>query len=492
MKSIYKFCFALILLMNQQAFKAQCVPATVPYFENFSGVTVNNQLPNCWAVSNPSTCLTFSNSSGFAAFYWVPAGSSYFFSKGLQLNAGVIYSGSLFYSTQGGTGPTWTSLSLLYGTSQSSLGLIPIASIGTVISPGYTALSNTFTVNSSGVYYLAINAQSTGGCCNYYLSFDDLSVTIPCALNSPTLTVGASTNVLCSGQSVVLFASGADTYTWSNGTSGPTATMTASPLITTTFSVSGTHTASGCISTTSIPIQVNPSPIVGLTASNYTVCSGYNVSLSAFGANTYSWSTNVINVNPITISPTVSATYSVMGANNLGCKDSAYVNITVLPPPQLNAISSQDSICLGQSVNLMVLGAQNYTWTDGTNSFPGSTVQVSPLITTVYTVTGTDSQGCSSSLTLVQTVLNCVFEKEIKTNSGLNVFPNPIGEFLYINFDSEHKARISVLNACGKCLEVREINGLNDVLDFRKLNEGLYILKVETEDTIEIIKIIKN
>jgi hypothetical protein len=293
-------------------------------------------------------------------------------------------------------------------------------------------------------------------------------------------------------QSVVLFASGADTYTWSNGTSGPTATMTASPLITTTFSVSGTHTASGCVSMATIPILVNPSPNVALLASDYTVCSGNTVLLSAFGANSYSWSTNVLNTNQIAITPTVSATYSVMGANSFGCKDSAYVNIAVLPEPLLNAVSAQDTICAGQSVNLMVLVAQSYTWTNGAISLLGSTVQVSPVVTTVYTVTGTDSLGCSNSLALVQTVLNCVFEKEIKANIGLNVFPNPVGDFLYIRFDSEHKSRISVLDAFGKCLEVTEISALNAMLDFQKLNHGLYFLKVETEGRIEVLKVIKD
>ncbi len=492
MKKFTAIVFCLILLMSNFTSKAQCLPATVPYIENFSGVTVNNQLPACWAVSNASTCLTFTGTGGFAAFYWVPAGSSYFYSKALQLNAGVIYSGSLFYSTQNGTGPTWTSLAMLYGTSQSSVGLTPIASMGTVISPGFSALSNTFTVNSTGVYYLAINAQSTGGCCNYYLAFDDLSVTIPCALNSPTLTVGASTNVLCAGQSVVLFASGADTYTWSNGTSGPTATMTASPLITTTFSVSGTHTASGCISTTNILIPVNPSPNVGLLASEYTVCSGNNVLLSAFGANSYSWSTNVLNVNQITISPTVSATYSVMGSNNFGCKDSAYVNISVLPPPLLNAISEQDSICVGQSVNLMVLGAQTYTWTNGTTSFVGSTVQVSPSLTTVYTVTGTDSQGCTNSLTLVQTVVNCVFEQELVGQNGLKVYPNPVYDYFYIEFNAVEEITLSIMDASGRPVMEQTFASKKISLNTETLSQGFYHVKIETQNKTLNYKLIKN
>ncbi len=492
MKKFTILSFALLLVWSNFTSKAQCLPATVPYLENFAGVAVNNQLPACWAVSNASTCQTFTGSGGFAAFYYVPAGSSYFYSKALQLNAGVVYSGSLFYSTQNSTGPTWTSLSMLYGTSQSSVGLTPIASMGAVISPGYSALSNTFTVNNTGVYYLAINAQSNGGCCNYYLSFDDLSVTIPCALNSPTLTVGASTNVLCSGQSVVLFAGGADTYTWSNGSSGPSATIIASPLISTTFSVSGTNTLSGCVSTTTIPMQVNPSPNVNLIASEFTVCSGSNVLLSAFGANSYSWSTNVFNVNPITISPTVSATYSVMGANALGCKDSAYVNISVLPPPQLNAISSQDSICAGQNVNLMALGAQSYTWTNGTSSFIGGTVQVSPPVTTVYTVTGTDSLGCTNSLALVQTVLNCSFEEETMTKNSIKVYPNPISDKLYLQFELNLQVKVSVLDLHGRCLEEFEVYEQNAVLNVQGLSPGLYFIKIETEEGIEVLKVFKN
>jgi len=188
----------------------------------------------------------------------------------------------------------------------------------------------------------------------------------------------------------------------------------------------------------------------------------------------------------------VSATYSVMGSNNFGCKDSAYVNISVLPPPLLNAISEQDSICVGQSVNLMVLGAQTYTWTNGTTSFVGSTVQVSPSLTTVYTVTGTDSQGCTNSLTLVQTVVNCVFEQELVGQNGLKVYPNPVYDYFYIEFNAVEEITLSIMDASGRPVMEQTFASKKISLNTETLSQGFYHVKIETQNKTLNYKLIKN
>jgi hypothetical protein len=383
-------------------------------------------------------------------------------------------------------------ISLQLGASQSTTGLTNLVSNYVVTNQQYVPISTIFSVSTTGIYYVAIKGESrfNFGCCDSLLSLDDLSIIMPCCCNSPTVTIGSSTNAVCQGEQATLFGSGADTYTWSTGAVNPT--ITVNPFMTSSYQVTGKRTLSGCTATAGLQLQVHPKPNVFLTSPQNTICSGTSLTLMAFGANSYSWSANSFGTNAITVSPLSSTTYSVVGANNYGCKDTAAIHISVLPNPQLFVATSQDSICQGQIVNLMVLGAQSYTWTDGTNSFLGSTVQVNPASSTVYTVTGSDSFGCSSSVALVQTVLNCAFEIETKGNVGLNVFPNPVGDFLKIELDSENNSRISVMDASGKCLEVTEINGLNGKLDFRKFDQGLYFLKIETEDSIEILKIIKD
>ncbi|MGZ3902596.1 MAG: PKD domain-containing protein [Bacteroidia bacterium] len=75
----------------------------------------------------------------------------------------------------------------------------------------------------------------------------------------PTLTVTAVTDTICSGGSTGITASGAVSYSWTppTGLSGTTgASVTASPTLTTTYSVTGTG-SNGCSNTTAHTIIVN-------------------------------------------------------------------------------------------------------------------------------------------------------------------------------------------------------------------------------------------
>jgi hypothetical protein len=70
----------------------------------------------------------------------------------------------------------------------------------------------------------------------------------------PTVSISSSSYTLCAGTSVTLTASGAATYSWSNGSS--TSIIVDSPLTNTAYSVIGTSTA-GCTNTGTISIVVN-------------------------------------------------------------------------------------------------------------------------------------------------------------------------------------------------------------------------------------------
>jgi hypothetical protein len=78
----------------------------------------------------------------------------------------------------------------------------------------------------------------------------------------PVVTV-ADPMPICTGESVVLTASGADTYVWSPATGLSSTTgnvVTASPLSSTTYTVKGTA-ANGCSGTDDVTVVVNPTPI---------------------------------------------------------------------------------------------------------------------------------------------------------------------------------------------------------------------------------------
>jgi len=135
---------------------------TVPYSESFTGITSNNQLPNCsWFSPNlGSTATTYTNGNKYAAFYYNPPAVSHMYSNGIQLYAGVIYSASVWYQANPNY-TNWTDLSILVGPNQSTTGLVSIASTnGPALAASYTALTNTFTVPASGLYY--VDVRGTG------------------------------------------------------------------------------------------------------------------------------------------------------------------------------------------------------------------------------------------------------------------------------------------------------------------------------------------
>src|SRR5690606_27990827 len=72
------------------------------------------------------------------------------------------------------------------------------------------------------------------------------------------------------------------------------------------------------------------------------------------------------------------------------------VEVQTQPVPVLNISASNTMICQGDSVTIQVSGASSYSWQDPNLS--GSTVLVKPTQHTAFSVTGTNAQGCSSSI----------------------------------------------------------------------------------------------
>lgn len=122
-------------------------------------------------------------------------------------------------------------------------------------------------------------------------------------------------------------------------------------------------------------------------------CSGASVAPSY----TYLWSNAATTQSII---PTAIGTYTVTVSNG-GCLGTATYNITTLTP-NVTASSNSPSTCPGVSVTLIATGANTYVWNPG--NLVGASVPVTPAATTVYTVTGTDGNGCTKTSTVTITV----------------------------------------------------------------------------------------
>ena len=214
--------------------------------------------------------------------------------------------------------------------------------------------------------------------------------------SSPTITVNSGT--ICSGNSFTINPSGAISYTYSSGTN------IVSPNTSLNYSVTGTDLY-GCISTTpvisSVTVNAFPLPNVIAAATSSLICIGQTSTLTVSGATSYTWNTGS-NVATIAITPTTNLTYSVNGTDANGCIGSALTSITVNSLPTLT-ITSTNSVCINSSDTINALGASTYTWNTGSTT---ASINITPTITTTYTVTGTDFNTCSNSQTVTITVDN--------------------------------------------------------------------------------------
>jgi hypothetical protein len=208
-------------------------------------------------------------------------------------------------------------------------------------------------------------------------------------LNSTNSINISGFNIICQGDNAFLSASGATGYTWSPCSSGcNSATIAPSPSVTTTYTVRGIN-ACGVLSTSTVVVTVKPTyPVDPIVLSN-PVCPGYSVTILANGGSPYSYTwtpPGSVVGNSITVTPSVTTTYTAC-TSAPGCSNTcAVVTVTVRPVPQLTVTASSFSVCAGTSTTVSVSGATTYTWSTGVT---GTSATLTPTATTVYTVTGT-------------------------------------------------------------------------------------------------------
>ena len=205
----------------------------------------------------------------------------------------------------------------------------------------------------------------------------------------PTVIVNNPT--VCTGIGVTMTASGATSYLWSTGfNSNP---LIINPGVPVSYTVTGT--SSGCSSTASAIVMVNPLPIVGVNSP--VICQGLPATLTATGAVSYVWNTGS-NANPLIINPAIAANYTVTGTSAAGCTGTAVANVSITLLPVITVNSP--TICLGQAATLIATGGATLNWSTG---LTGGTITVSPNATTPYTVLD-NTPGCSGSATGTVTV----------------------------------------------------------------------------------------
>lgn len=254
-----------------------------------------------------------------------------------------------------------------------------------------TAQNPTVTYATAGTYDVTLEVTNSFGT-------ESITLTNEITVNSlPSVSITAPSPAICEGESIQLTASGASSYTWDNGL-GSGAVKTVSPMTTTTYEVVGSN-GFGCDDTETIIITVEPAPVVSATATDNTICVGQSTTISASGADNYTWDNGLGAGANHTVSPTSNTVYNVVGETSAaGCTSSTSVVVNVEDVPNISASASNTDLCEGESATLSANGASTYVWSPGTglSGVTGSSVVATPTSTITYDVEGTNSCGTST------------------------------------------------------------------------------------------------
>ena len=225
----------------------------------------------------------------------------------------------------------------------------------------------------------------------------------------------SSSTAVCSGTSTNLTAGGATagTYTWNPAgslNSSTAATVTATPLVTTNYTVTGSI-PTGCRDTLIIVVTANSLPTIN-AGPDLVLCNGASTPINAQGSSgNYTWlpsaglsATTGIAVNAnSTVSGNHNYTVTVTDANNCNGRDGIVITVV----PYLTPDAGPDvSICEGMSTVLTGSGGISYSWSPavGLNVATGYNVTASLIFAGSYTYTLTATSGnCTGTDTVTIT-----------------------------------------------------------------------------------------
>ena len=247
------------------------------------------------------------------------------------------------------------------------------------------------------------------------------------------------------------------------------------------------------------------------------VCEGTAVTLTANGADTYSWSNGVQNA--VAFTPQIGTqTYTVTGTTG-SCTATDEVTVTVNQAPAVSAGNDQ-VVCEGGTVVLTATGADSYSWSNGVQNGIAFTPQTG---TQNYTVTGTtgscaatdqvtvtvnqnssstisqnaldsytlngqtynqsgtytqiipNAVGCDSTITLILT-LGFSTTEELK--NVISVCPNPASNTLIINSVVPLEQEFFIIDQVGRIVHEGFLDKQYEEISIDSITTGHYFLIV--------------
>jgi hypothetical protein len=215
------------------------------------------------------------------------------------------------------------------------------------------------------------------------------------------------------------------------------------------------------------------------------------MNLHAFGANNYIWSNNATG-NVISVSPQTAgnSTFAVVGTNQYNCQSTAVISVSVHAKPNI-AATAPSQICAGETHQIAATGGVSYQFVSQNSYNTVNPAMVSPNSNATYTITGTDANGCQNTTMVTIAVSECTGISENSALAGLKVYPNPSNGQLNIELNSSKAKSVQIVDVTGRVVLSGQSSEANMEFNLSSMANGVYYVKVKSQDDTQVIKIIK-
>ena len=262
------------------------------------------------------------------------------------------------------------------------------------------AISTSYVANAAGSYNVKVTNISTT--CTVETNAVIISIFTPPTASFNVNDVGCLNENVSFTNTSILDASASAVYLWDFG-DGNTSTA-ANPvhsyntLNTYTVELIVNYDGLSCANATTQSVEIVPSSELIITSSAQALCQGEEVVMEVDDAQFANilWSTSETTAS-ITVADV--GDYSVTAVDSNGCNVTSMLSIIEKPIPEIfiSLVDNKNEIIKGEQIQLTASGADTYAWSpsetlnDTTIANPIAT----PEVTTVYTVVGTVTDGCS-------------------------------------------------------------------------------------------------
>ncbi len=348
-------------------------------------------------------------------------------------------------------------------------------------SSGGTATS--VTGLGAGTYTVSVhdNAQC--------LAVQTVTITNPAAINVSITT----TNALCGNQNGTAIAvatggSGTYTYFWNNGNT----TVSNIDLGAGSFTVTVTDN-NQCTSMATAQVGSSAAPTSVLNAINGTCQITPQINLTILGGTqpfTFVWSNGATSQN---LTGITAGSYTVTITDANGCKSISSTSVT--DNSSVNVTFNSQNPTTGNSDGSITANPNGgtspytYSWSTGSTS-----ATVSNLPAGTYTVTITDQTGCVRISSVILSSPSSI--AQVTDIALIKVYPNPAHDVcnIQLELNKAQSLEIKMYNNIGQQVWAKSLSGFKqgtETVDVSRLAAGVYMVQIQVNGSMQIIKFVK-